>query len=747
LKALYHLTTLGLTTVLVAIPHHLVSALPAPKISQIAKKITVKITSIDSEGNAAYGSGVIIKRKGNTYTLLSTSHVFSKSLRNHKVKTSDNQEYAINSQKIRTFAKNIDLAVVEFDSAASYPTVELGSSNTIIEGSNIFVAGFPAPTQTIESPAYMFRKGDVVANSASGLNRDGYGMIYTANTLPGMSGGGVFDENGKLVAIHGQGDIDSKFVGDNSNPNVRFKTGNDLGIPIDTYFANAASVAIDTGRSAPPAPAAPPRASDFYVAATNKKEKEDYPGAIADYTKAIQLDSKFAKAYNERGLVYKILKQEKNALADFDRAIQLKPDLAEAYSNRAISYLDSNPQKGLFDIQKLVELKPTDSMSYYLLSIYYVKLENTEGAIAALNQGIKFVSEDEKITMTFFKMMYRFALNDLDGMAHDAREINSRWRDAPLAYKGIGVYLLIVSGQNAEADKVLNKLIVQNPKNAIPQWLKGVSVLLGKAINSEANFAQSATIALPYFEKAILAEPRSHIGYSARQIVRQAAKNYQGALADANTAVKLNPKNPILYNNRGVANLELGKFQLAIVDFNKAINLQKPILAESKNDSDEIERDNTFHYYRGVGYEEVGDFRNALADHNYVLKNNNVKDGFNSLSMGMAHKTNKKTKKIQTFIYNRTGVRGIKYNSAFASRGRVKLLLGDNLGGFADIEQAIKVHDGPAAYYQRALIRRDTGDKAGAISDLKLALEKASKSKIAENTEAIKAELQKLGVY
>jgi tetratricopeptide (TPR) repeat protein len=747
LKPFHHLTTLGLTTVLVATPFHWVSALPAPTISQIAKKITVKITAIDSEGNAAYGSGVIIKRQGSTYTLLSARHVLSKSLRNYKVKTSDNREYAIDPQKIRVFAKNIDLAVVEFNSPATYPVVELGSSSNIVEGSNIFVAGFPAPTQTIESPAYMFRKGDVVANSVSGLNRDGYGMIYTANTLPGMSGGGVFDENGKLVAIHGQGDVDSKFVGDNSNPNVRFKTGNDLGIPIDTYIANAASVAIDTGRAVPVAPKAPPKASDFYVAATNKREKGDNTGAIADYTKAIQLDPKFAKAYNERGLVYQILQQEKNALADFDRAIQLKPDLAEAYSNRAIIYLNSNPQKGLSDIQKLVELKPTDAMSYYLLSICYVKLEDLKGAIAALEQGIKFVSEDEKITMTFFKMIYRFGMNDTEGMARDAREINSRWKNSPFVYKGMGAYFLIIAGQTAEADKVLDRLITQNPKEALPQWLKGVSILLGELRKPEANSGQSLTAALPYFEKAILVEPRSYIGYSARQIVRQVSKNLQGSLADANTAIKLSPQNPTLYNNRGVANFELGKLQLAVTDFNTAIDLQRSVLVERKDDSDETERDKVFHYYRGVSYEGIGNFRKALADYNYVLKDNSTKDDFNNLSMGMAFKTDQKTKKLQISVYNRTGISGIKFNSAFASRGRVKLLLGDKAGGLADIEQAIKVHDGPAAYYQRALIRRDAGDKAGAISDLKLALEKAGKSKIAENLAAIKAELQKLGVY
>jgi tetratricopeptide (TPR) repeat protein len=740
LKPFYHLTTLGLTTALVATPYHWVSALPAPTISQIAKKITVKITAINRDGTATYGSGVIIKRQGATYTLLSARHVLSKSFRNHKVKTSDNQEHTIDPQKIRVFAKNIDLAVVEFNSPATYPVVELGSSSTIVEGSSIFVAGFPAPTQTIESPAYMFRKGDVVANSVSGLNRDGYGMIYTANTLPGMSGGGVFDENGKLVAIHGQGDIDSKFVGDSSNPNVRFKTGNDLGIPIDTYIANAASVAIDTGRSAPVVSTAPPKASDFYVAATNKKEKEDYSGAIADYTKAIQLDPKFAKAYNERGLVYQILKQDKNALADFDRAIQIKPDLAEAYSNRATFYLSSNPQKSLDDAKQVVAIKPKDPQSYVLLSIIYFNLKDPSSAIETLREGEKNVTTEERYSLLFWKMLYLSTTKNSPEVIKAAREI-IEFKASTIAVKGIAIYFLMFNGQNNEANRELDKLIVEKPKDALPQWLRGLSVVFS-SVNNNLSSQEKILVAAPYFEKSILADPRSDIGYSARQIVRQISGDLPGALADANKALNLKPNQPLLYQNRGVAYWELGNFQAALADFNRAIELEQPILAKSKSDNDEIDRNKIFHYYRGATYERLKKYQQALSDYEFAVQDNGNKDDLTGIAMGMIT-SNKKS----DFIYNRTGIsNNMQFYSVLASRGRVKLLLGDKKGGLADLDLAVKVKAGPSAYYQRALTRRDAGDKAGAIADLKVALEKAKEYKFAKNIQTIVAELKKLGV-
>jgi tetratricopeptide (TPR) repeat protein len=745
LKPFHHLTTIGLTTILVASPYNWVSALPAPTISQIAKKITVKITAIDSEGNAAYGSGVIIKRQGGTYTLLSARHVLSKSLRNYKVKTSDNQEYAIDPQKIRVFAKNIDLAVVEFNSSATYPVVELGSSSTIVEGSSIFVAGFPAPTQTIESPAYMFRKGDVVANSSSGLNRDGYGMIYTANTLPGMSGGGVFDENGKLVAIHGQGDVDSKFVGDSSNPNVRFKTGNDLGIPIDTYIANAASVAIDTGRSAPALPTAPPKAGDFYVSAANKKEKEDYVGAITDYTKAIQLDPKFAKAYNERGLAYQILKQNKNALADFDRAIQIKPDFAEAYSNRSIFYQNSNLPKAIADAKQLVALKPQDPQSYYLLSVYYFSSKDLSNAIATLRQGEKNVTAEERITVSFWKMLYLSSTKNSPEVTKTAREI-IQFKNSTIVVKGLAIYFLLLNGQTDDATQELDKLIVEKPKDALPQWLRGLSIV-ASPLNDNLSSQDRLLVAAPYFEKAILADPSSDIGYSARQIVKQISGNLSGALADANKALKLRPNQPLLYHNRGVAYWEIGNFRAALADFNQAIKLQSPILAKSKNDSDEIKRNKIFHYYRGATYERLKNYQQALSDYEFAVQENGAKDDLTGVSMGMVAKFNVKSQARSDVVYNLTGIsNNMQFYSILASRGRVKLLLGDKKGGLADLDLAVKVKAGPSAYYQRALTRRDAGDKAGAIADLKVALEKAKEYKFAKNIQTIVAELKKLGV-
>jgi hypothetical protein len=49
-----------------------------------------------------------------------------------------------------------------------------------------------------KSEVYAFKDGKVIANSSRELE-GGYGIVYSCNTLPGMSGG-IFNDNGELIA-------------------------------------------------------------------------------------------------------------------------------------------------------------------------------------------------------------------------------------------------------------------------------------------------------------------------------------------------------------------------------------------------------------------------------------------------------------------------------------------------------------------------------------------------------------------
>ena len=68
-----------------------------------------------------------------------------------------------------------------------------------------------------------------------------------------------------------------------------------------------------------------PNAQAYFDRGVASRNKVDFDSAIAEFTKAIQLDPKFARAYFARGLVYQDKGDTDRAIADFTRVIELDP--------------------------------------------------------------------------------------------------------------------------------------------------------------------------------------------------------------------------------------------------------------------------------------------------------------------------------------------------------------------------------------------------------------------------------------
>ena len=67
-------------------------------------------------------------------------------------------------------------------------------------------------------------------------------------------------------------------------------------------------------------------------------QQDDNDRAIADFTKAIELDPEGANAYNLRGVAYTAKLDYDRAIADFDKAIQFDPLLNNAHANRGRAF-------------------------------------------------------------------------------------------------------------------------------------------------------------------------------------------------------------------------------------------------------------------------------------------------------------------------------------------------------------------------------------------------------------------------
>lgn len=94
-------------------------------------------------------------------------------------------------------------------------------------------------------------------------------------------------------------------------------------------------------------------------------EAGEFDRAIAEYSRAIELDPEHAPAYASRAWAYFDKGLPKPALADAKKAVELDPMYANAYHARGAAYLlNSQLDLALDDFNKAIELEPGNSRIY-----------------------------------------------------------------------------------------------------------------------------------------------------------------------------------------------------------------------------------------------------------------------------------------------------------------------------------------------------------------------------------------------
>ena len=181
------------------------------QIDLIAAEISIKVLDRDF-----LGSGFIVKRKGNKYIVITNQHVLRAGEAPYKIKTSDGKVYqaqVVADAEIKD--RQYDLAILEFEADAVYPTATIGNSLYLEVGEPVFAAGFPyGELDTNQATPALFKEsknnlelalkpGRVVIILDRALE-EGYQIGYTNDVRKGMSGGPLLNSQGEVVGVNGK---------------------------------------------------------------------------------------------------------------------------------------------------------------------------------------------------------------------------------------------------------------------------------------------------------------------------------------------------------------------------------------------------------------------------------------------------------------------------------------------------------------------------------------------------------------
>ncbi len=132
-----------------------------------------------------------------------------------------------------------------------------------------------------------------------------------------------------------------------------------------------------------------PRAVDYFGRGMDFMTVRNYPSAIADFTRAIELAPDFTMAYFMRAIA-----REYNSSAPAD---DVEPQVAQGMpspsgrpsSSDALRIARMNGAEAMADIDQVIKLSPEMPIAYYNKGVMFIERQDYTSALTALNKAIE----------------------------------------------------------------------------------------------------------------------------------------------------------------------------------------------------------------------------------------------------------------------------------------------------------------------------------------------------------------------
>jgi tetratricopeptide (TPR) repeat protein len=159
----------------------------------------------------------------------------------------------------------------------------------------------------------------------------------------------------------------------------------------------------------------------YFKRAVTRSELDEPEGAIADYTRVIQINPKHDIAYNNRGLLRYQMGNREGAIADFNRAILVNPSNSIAYCNRGVVRSEmGNLMGAVEDFSGAVQVSPSCAPAFFQRGLARMHMGNNMGAAEDFSDVIRLDAHDA--SAFYYRGLARTKLGDRIAAIRDLKE-------------------------------------------------------------------------------------------------------------------------------------------------------------------------------------------------------------------------------------------------------------------------------------------------------------------------------------
>jgi tetratricopeptide (TPR) repeat protein len=316
------------------------------------------------------------------------------------------------------------------------------------------------------------------------------------------------------------------------------------------------------------------RYADAYLFRGGARAKSGkFEDALSDYSKTIEINPASAQPYYYRGSIYSRLGKTAEAFHDFSEALKRNARYLEVYLYLgSLKYEKNNSAEAIKDYNMAIAIDPQCSEAYYLRGLAHDRLGETHKSLRDLSKAIDLGTAKADVYYAMGLALFKSGdrekhFSEVIANMEKAIKLNSQYADA-YSVRGNAHYEL---GDVEKAIADYTKAVECCPKNPVYYFERASAYLALEKVSAAV---------ISDFDRAIQLDPKFSAAYANRGWTYYRLNRSEEALRDLDKAIELSPNIALNHKCRAAILLNLGRTEDAMRELRQACKLDNSLREE-----------------------------------------------------------------------------------------------------------------------------------------------------------------------